>query len=116
MGMFDYVTHEGVQYQTKDTPMQWLHEYRIENGRLVTHEGHIEAVPKNERPYPEADGLRGLFGSVRFVVDRHNVDQEWHGYLYLIAPNGDEFRAKFTDGNLVQFDRVSGAALCEGDK
>jgi hypothetical protein len=109
--MFDYVLHEGRRFQTKDTPDQDLSEYRIENGRLVFDEYHMEEVPKAERPYPNDDGLMGLVGSERRVVDKPNVDQNWHGYLYMVPDIGDpddgEYRAKFTDGSLVEFVRLS---------
>lgn len=110
MGMFDYLTHEGVRYQTKDTPDQYLSEYRIVNGRLLTDEWHMEEVPKAERPHPEApDGdLLAILGCMRRVVDRTDVDLNWHGYINMVPDDGSggECLAKFTDGDLVLFDRL----------
>ncbi|MFL6600787.1 MAG: hypothetical protein ACJ8R9_05595 [Steroidobacteraceae bacterium] len=108
MGMFDYVLHEGRRYQTKDTPDLCLTEYRIVNNRLVWDEYHFEEVPNAERPYPNGDGLLRLVGCLRRVIDRHNVDLVWHGYLHMIPEDGSEgsFRAKFTDGVLVAFERL----------
>lgn len=101
--MFDYLTYEGRQYQTKDTPDQYMSEYRIVAGRLVGDEWHMEETPWNERPFPLAKGVM-----MRRVIDRAGVDQEWHGYLYLCGPAPDwrRHRAKFTDGNLVEFIEV----------
>jgi len=114
MGMFDYVTHEGRRYQTKDTPDQYLSEYRIVNGRLIGDEWHMETVPKAERPYPDAPegDIRSFIGSMCRVIDKADIDLNWHGYLDLVPDCGDQegfvdYRAKFTDGNLVSFERVS---------
>ena len=30
MGMFDYINYQGQEYQTKDTPVQWMDHYKIE--------------------------------------------------------------------------------------
>jgi hypothetical protein len=107
MGVFDYVKHDGRRYQTKDTPDQWMHEYRIVGGRLLGDEWHTELVPKAERPYPDAadDDMMSFVGSVRVVIDKADVDQNWHGYLDLAEdePPYRSHRAKFTDGNLVEF-------------
>jgi hypothetical protein len=109
MGMFDYITHEGSRYQTKDTPDQYLSEYRIENGRLVFDEYHVEDVPKEQRPYPDDDGLLGWIGSQRRIIDQSSVDQHWHGYIDMVPDDGSggSFRAKFTDGNLVSFELLA---------
>ncbi len=109
MGMFDYLVHEGVEYQTKDTPDQGMSHYRIVNGRLLWDEYHLETVPKTERPYPNDDGIMGMIGSVCTVIDKTDVDQNWHGYLYATGPGPDyaEYRAKFTDGNLMEWKKVS---------
>lgn len=111
MGMFDYLIHDGVEYQTKDTADQYMSEYRIVNGRLIGDEWHLEPVPKAERPHPDApDGsLDSFIGSVRRVVDKADVDQNYHGYLWAIggAPDYQRYRAKFTNGNLVEWCPVS---------
>lgn len=110
--MFDYITHEGKRYQTKDTADQYLSDYRIVNGRLVTDQWHQEIVPKAERPYPDApdSDIRGLFGSLRRVIDRPDVDLNWHGYIEMVPDDGSggDYRAKFTDGTLVEFIRLRG--------
>ncbi|HYC01603.1 MAG TPA: hypothetical protein VEC57_20905 [Candidatus Limnocylindrales bacterium] len=108
MGMFDYVIHEGVEYQCKDTPDQYMSQYRIINRRLIGDEWHMEDVPWNERRYPLEKGIMHLCGSMRRVIDRADVDQNWHGYLYLTGGGQrlPRYRAKFTDGNLVEFIEV----------
>jgi hypothetical protein len=112
MGMFDYITHEGRRYQTKDTPSQYLDEYRIVNGRLLCDEWHHEEVPKEKRKYPNEDGLLGMVGSITRVVDKHDVDQNWHGHIDMVPDSGpyEEYRAKFTDGDLMEFVRLADSA------
>jgi len=117
MGMFDYLKCERVmpdgydgranQFQTKDFECAMV-EYQISpEGRLLQPIWHSEEVPKNERPYPNNDGLLGICGSLRIVVEKmhdmnyhgivhfydYNSKQEWHGYL-----------AKFTEGQLVSIE------------
>lgn len=80
MGMFDYVTIAGKEFQSKDTPDQFLSHYRVVNGRLM-----------------------------RRVIDKADVDQNWHGYLYLTAGQDEgytTYRAKFTDGTLIEIEKM----------
>lgn len=113
MGMFDYITHEGRRYQTKDTPDQYLSEYRIVNGRLLGDVWHMESVPKAQCPYPDApeSSLLSIVGCMQRVIDKADVDLNWHGYIHMVPDVGDDdsadYRAKFTDGNLVAFERLS---------
>jgi len=37
MGMFDYLTYQGHEYQTKDTPNQWLDRYKLEQDQTSGH-------------------------------------------------------------------------------
>lgn len=110
MGMFDYLTHEGRRYQTKDTPDQYLSEYRIVNGRLLGDEWHMESVPKAERPYPDEpdDSIMSFCGSMRRVIDKADIDLNWHGYIYAVPDAGSSglYRAKFADGTLVAFEQI----------
>ena len=102
MGMYDYVTHEGKRYQSKDTPDQGMSEYRIVGGRLLGDEWHYEMVPESERPDPQCL----ILGCMRRIIDTADVDLNWHGYLYMSAGEEEQYatyRAKFTDGNLVEF-------------
>lgn len=105
MGMFDRLHYQGKVYQTKDLDCT-LDDLEIVNGRLVHDEWHYETVPKEERPYPDAEDIRQIFGSMRRVIDRKAVDLNYHGYLYLVAEDGEykRYQAKFTDGNLVSFE------------
>ena len=35
MGMFDYIRYKGKQYQTKDTPNQWMDTYEIRDDNAL---------------------------------------------------------------------------------
>lgn len=122
MGMFDTVRlvghtlpddgdkyREKAWWQTKDFDCQ-MEEVRIQNGRLVQDRVHYEEVPKAERPHPNDDGLLGMMGSLRTVVDEKDIDMNFHGIMEFhtyISETKESFHyhAKFTDGNLVSIER-----------
>lgn len=105
MGMFDYVKYKGETYQTKDFDCVMETFTITDDGRLVHDETHWEPVEKKDRPYPNDDGLMGMCGSFKTVIDRANVDLNFHGVLnfYRLPDSGgwEECNAKFTDGKLV---------------
>lgn len=113
MGMFDTVrckvvlpgTHPfgaNSVFQTKSLDCM-MDEYVIEeDGQLLVHTGTYEVVPKEQRPYPNDEGIRGVIESLTFVStgwkpvdahqrvcfygDRDNIWYEWetmftHGKL-----------------------------------
>lgn len=136
MGMFDYVkcerplpdgwdlTNDAVGLQTKDFDCEMTTLRITAEGRLVVERFETEVVPKEERPYPDGDGLFGLMGSLRRVNQRE-VDLNYHGtfsfggledlkddewVVHGLHPGGGFWRkryrdhgylAKFTDGQLV---------------
>lgn len=114
MGMFDYITYNGQRFQTKTFDCT-MDDFRVENGRIVHDEWHYEAVPEDELPYAKElkdpntpERMRGwyrLFGSLRRVIDRQNVDMNYHGIVTGCRDTSpyQDFVAKFTDGNLVEW-------------
>jgi hypothetical protein len=62
MGMFDYINYGGHEYQTKDTPDQFMEHYEIRHGELW--------YKQVEREYIEDDG--NLFGGCL-----HEISHEW---------------------------------------
>lgn len=126
MGMFDYVAvhvplpdgrviHEPV-WQSKDGPCDMGVVEITAEGRLVFEDAHTETVPEHERPYygkpewKEKDSIFRLAGCMKRVVDR-KVDQNHHGYFWFYDYHDDtkqmeEYRAKFTDGQLVEIERI----------
>jgi hypothetical protein len=95
----------GAGFQTKDLDCE-LATYTITDaGRLVSDDCHYEETPDHERPYPDAKDWRRAVGCVKRVVDRPNVDRNYHGYLRFYTSDEQnkwhEYTAKFTDGTLV---------------
>lgn len=115
MGMFDYVRCEADlpetsvpppdgEFQTKDTPDQHMTVYTItKDGRLTWRPYEMETVPKEDRPYPDADGLMGMCGMFK-RVEMPDEDVPLHGDVFFYTSGGGggwwEYRARFTDGRL----------------
>lgn len=127
MGMFDYIRCEvplpdgwiSDELQTKDFDCEMVTHVITADGRLLLDRGDWEEVPKEERPYPDAEDFRALFGSIRRVPK--TVDANFHGVvefygLEVVGYEPDErygprgrpvykshdYLAKFTDGKLVE--------------
>ena len=111
MGMFDNIRCEMPlegspkvrEWQTKCTPDQKLTMYTIRaDGTLWWKPYETYVVPKEERPYPNEEGLLGMCG----MLGRNESDPEqlsdFHGDLYFYGSdeNDDwwEYRARFTEG------------------
>lgn len=103
MGLFDYVRcHyplpvEGaaaLEYQTKDTPAQWLDEYEIRADGTLWHQDY----DTEDRSDPNAEGIARIFGCAA------RVNERWEpvtltGEIVFYA--GDfEFSAYFVGGKL----------------
>lgn len=102
------------EWQTKDFDCILTEIYITRDGELKINTWNYEEVPKEERPYPDDDGIMGLIGSLRRVNEELKTLNH-HGrvrfYSYLGDPNDDsmewyEFEAKFTDGKLVEIKRI----------
>lgn len=121
--MFDYVRCEDPLpdgkptpkslFQTKDFPEPYMDHYTITaSGRLIAHRTHEEAVPLEERPYPNETGFLKWVGSIR-RVPLGDEDLNWHGYLNFYGSDAPDewrdFRAKFTDGQLVEIVEIGEA-------
>ena len=123
MGMFDYVkidfdmlplTDEekakyyenklSLEFQTKDFDCEMTEIHITKDGELKINRWEYEEVPKEERPYPNDEGLKGLFGSLRRKNERLET-VNYHGYVYFYSMDL-EFSAKFTDGKLVEIKRI----------
>lgn len=125
MGMFDYIRCEvplpdgwaGGDLQTKDFDCEMVTHVITASGRLMLDRGHYEEVTKEQRPFPNEDGMLGFAGSIRRVP--RMVDANFHGFVYFgtietIGHNppdergyqhpiykDHDYKAKFTDGQLV---------------
>jgi len=134
MSMFDEVTiampHDqaiddkvrGSVFQTKEFEnMMWRYEISAD-GRLIEHASHLEKLPDEECEYygtPEWEkcGIYQLIGSFK-TVEHPIVDLNYHGDVVFYRSFGNrddgdyewfEYKARFTDGNLVWIKRVEGA-------
>jgi len=109
MGMFDYIrcelplpapAAEGLEFQTKDTPAQWLDQYVIRADGMLWH----EVYDIEDRSDPNAEGLLRLCGAMTRVNQRWECLTEFFGEVFFYkfeAPQGWlEFRARFVDGKL----------------
>jgi hypothetical protein len=96
------------RWQTKDFDCTLTTVYITDEGSLLISRWEYAEVPKEERPYPNETGTLGLAGSIKRVNQRlEPID--FHGYANFYADVEEEwyeFTAKFTDGKLVQIERV----------
>lgn len=143
MGMFDYMIvevplpdgwePEPNSLQTKDFDNNLTTVKITADGRILTLDFDLDFVPKEDRPYPDEEGLRGLFGMTRRDNERWR-DLDFHGWCTFYGHESYEARkaykyrkddvrvdlggielpqiiwhhyaAKFTDGNLVTIELV----------
>lgn len=112
MGLFDYIKCEmplpgepkppDTLFQTKDTDDQYMTVYTITtDGKLTWRPYVFEAVPPSERPFPNAEGIKGLRGSIRRKEDPP-APIPYHGDItfYHLSREREwwEYRARFTEG------------------
>lgn len=96
------------QWQTKSFDCTLTTVYITDEGSLLISRWEYEEVPKEERPYPNDTGVLGLAGSIKRVnqrlepIDFHGSANFWSD----VESVWYEFTAKFTDGKLVQIERV----------
>lgn len=149
MGMFDYVTcelplpdgwgmeNDVVGLQSKDFDCEMTTILIRADGRLLIERFEYYSVPKEERPYPDAEGALALCGSLG-KKDRRWEDLNFHGDFgfggledlnddYWVAserhPAGGfrqkryrhhDYVARFTDGHLVSIRDVTTSAIEAG--
>ena len=102
MGMFDNIEYKGRQYQTKDTPLQTLDNYKIEQDQDSGH-WHLW---HEEYDAEWVDG-EGLFGgsmkqSNHRWVQCADFDGEIRFYYYRSNEDQEEYRALFMDGRMLK--------------
>jgi len=111
-----------VGLQTKDFDCEMVTHVITADGRLMLERvDRVEEVPKEKRPFPNAEAgtLESICGSISYVKSLH--DSAFHGWVHFggleeIGRDPDEkygprgrpiykdhrYRAKFTDGQLVE--------------
>ena len=102
MGMFDNIKYCGREYQTKDTPLQTLDNYKIEQDQdsghwYLWHEEY-------DAEWVEEEGLFG--GSIKQSNHRlircDDFDGEIRFYWYRTEEDQEEYRALFMDGQMLK--------------
>ena len=114
MGMFDNIEYRGRQYQTKDTPLQTLDNYKIEQDqdsghwRLWHEEYDSEWVDSD-------DGFLG--GTIVQSNERWVCCDDFDGvirfYYYRSEEDQEEYQALFMDGQMLKIKLTQGEPLTE---
>jgi hypothetical protein len=106
MGMFDYVTFEGKQYQTKDTPQQTLDDYEIRGDELWWRKCEYEWEENGSRfgGYMKETSHEWLF-CVDFdgLILFYREDKENGGHK---ADKWVEYKALFMNGKIIKLERI----------
>jgi len=113
MGMFDNLEYRGRQYQTKDTPLQTLDNYKIEQDQdsghwYLWHEEY-------DSEWVDSDGFLGgtIVQSNERWVRCDNFDGEIRFYYYRSNEDQEEYRALFMDGQMLKIRLTQGEPLTE---
>lgn len=124
MGMFDWlmintdllpvsdaekrVIGDNPGWQTKDLDNA-MFTANITDSKILTIERFdLDIVPKNERPYPQAKGLKGTIGMCK-RVNETTVILDYNGILCFYSDVGNdwyEFHAHFKNGRMINIKRV----------
>ena len=113
MGMFDNIHYKGRQYQTKDTPLQTLDNYKIEQDQdsghwYLWHEEY-------DSEWVEDEGLFGgtLVQSNERWVCCHDFDGLICFYYYRSEEDQEVYEALFMDGRMLKIKMTHGEPLTE---
>jgi hypothetical protein len=113
MGMFDNLEYCGRQYQTKDTPLQTLDNYKIEQDQdsghwYLWHEEY-------DSEWVDGDGFLGgtIVQSNERWVRCDDFDGELRFYYYRSNEDQEEYRALFMDGQMLKIRLTQGEPLTE---
>ena len=113
MGMFDNIEYRGRQYQTKDTPLQTLDNYKIEQDQdsghwYLWHEEY-------DSEWVEDEGLFGgtIVQSNERWVCCHDFDGLICFYWYKSEQDQEEYQALFMDGRMLKIKMTHGEPLTE---
>ena len=113
MGMFDNIKYLGREYQTKDTPLQTLDNYKIEQDQ---DSGHWYLwYEKYDAEWVEDEGLFGgcIKQSNQRWVHCSDFDGEIRFYYYRSEEDQEEYRALFMDGRMLKIKLIQGEPLTE---
>jgi hypothetical protein len=107
MGMFDNIEYRGRQYQTKDTPLQILDNYKIEQDQTSGH-WYLWHEEYDSEWVDSEDGFLG--GSIVQSNERwvrcDDFDGEIRFYYYRSDEDQEEYRALFMDGQMLKIREI----------
>ena len=114
MGMFDNIQYKGRQYQTKDTPLQTLDNYKIEQDQ---DSGHWY-LWHEEYDSEWVDDEDSLFGTTRVQSNErwvccHDFDGLICFYYWRSEEDQEEYQALFMDGRMLKIKMTHGEPLTE---
>jgi len=100
MGMFDYITYKGNQYQSKDTPVQVLDNYELRedgtlwyenyDGEWIENDGHFGYLKKNNIRWEHCKDFTGIISFYRSIGK-----EDW-----------EEFEGTFAEGKLIKLREI----------
>jgi hypothetical protein len=113
MGMFDNIEYRGRQYQTKDTPLQTLDNYKIEQD---LDSGHWRLWHEEyDSEWVDGEGLFG--GTIVQSNERWVCCDDFDGvirfYYYRSEEDQEEYEALFMDGQMLKIKMTQGEPLTE---
>ena len=111
--MFDNIMYKGRQYQTKDTPLQTLDNYKIEQDQ---DSGHWRLWHEEyDSEWVEDEGLFG--GTIVQSNERWMCCDDFDGvirfYWYRSEEDQEEYEALFMDGQMLKIKMTHGEPLTE---
>lgn len=114
MGMFDNILYKGRQYQTKDTPLQTLDNYKIEQDQ----DGGHWRLWHEEYDSEWVDSEDALFGGTLVQSNERWVccddfDGLIRFYYYRSEEDQEEYEALFMDGRMLKIKTIRGEPLTE---
>ena len=114
MGMFDNLEYRGRQYQTKDTPLQTLDNYKIEQDQDSGH-WYLWHEEYDSEWVDADDGFLGgtIVQSNERWVCCYEFDGEIRFYYYRTDEDQEEYRALFMDGRMLKIKQTLGEPLTE---
>jgi len=114
MGMFDNLEYRGRQYQTKDTPLQTLDNYKIEQDQDSGH-WYLWHEEYDAEWVDDEDAFFGgtIVQSNERWVCCHDFDGEIRFYYYKSEEDQEEYKALFMDGRMLKIKQTQGEPLTE---
>lgn len=114
MGMFDNIEYRGRQYQTKDTPLQTLDNYKIEQDQASGH-WYLWHEEYDSEWVDSDDGFLG--GTIVQSNERWVCCDDFDGvirfYWYRSEEDQEEYEALFMDGQMLKIKMTQGEPLTE---